>query len=223
MVSLHVRPVIVPATAGPEPGVAPGLVADFSGSQLNTRVWATCYPWMDTSAGCTNFGNTEYEWYLLGQDRVSGGVLQLQAQRVPTQGQTANGAPSSTRAAPGWSRPILASASSTDTSRSCVGVIESFHQVRQHLAPRLAGPAQLDGGPFAQVGVVGAQAPGQEGDGPAVLRCAAGPALLPSVATSPGRRADRPRRQRCPSPTAQRTPGPRALIGDWASSSLSAP
>jgi beta-glucanase (GH16 family) len=82
-----------PPPPGLNPAWHPAFVADFSGSQINTKVWATCYPWMDTSAGCTNFGNTEYEWYLPGQDRLSGGVLQLQAERVPTQGQTVHGAP----------------------------------------------------------------------------------------------------------------------------------
>jgi beta-glucanase (GH16 family) len=56
-------------------------------------VWATCYPWQDVPAGCTNYGNTEYEWYLPGQDQVSGGALHLVAQHVPTPGTTANGAP----------------------------------------------------------------------------------------------------------------------------------
>jgi beta-glucanase (GH16 family) len=66
--------------------------SDFSGSQLDTSVWGTCYPWMNSGSGCTNFGNTEYEWYLPSQDRVSGGVLQLVAQRVATQGQDKQGA-----------------------------------------------------------------------------------------------------------------------------------
>jgi beta-glucanase (GH16 family) len=68
--------------------------ADFSGSRLNTSVWATCYPWMDVASGCTNFGNSdELEWYLPSQDMVSGGVLHLVAELTPTLGQTHEGAP----------------------------------------------------------------------------------------------------------------------------------
>ena len=95
MVSLHVRPVVVPSSSPPglNPAWRPAFTADFSGSRLNTSVWATCYPWMDTPSGCTNFGNTEYEWYLPGQDQVSGGVLHLVAQRTPTPGMTADGTP----------------------------------------------------------------------------------------------------------------------------------
>jgi beta-glucanase (GH16 family) len=82
-----------PAPPGLNPAWRPAFVADFSGSRLNTSVWATCYPWQDVPAGCTNFGNTEYEWYLPAQTGVSGGILQLKAQRVPTPGQTVHGAP----------------------------------------------------------------------------------------------------------------------------------
>jgi beta-glucanase (GH16 family) len=79
--------------AGPEPAWRPAFAADFSGSRLDTSVWATCYPWQDVPAGCTNFGNSEYEWYLPGQDQVSGGVLHLVAQHIPTPGMTADGTP----------------------------------------------------------------------------------------------------------------------------------
>ncbi len=66
----------------------------FPGSRLNTSVWASCYLWANAARGCTNFGNSdEYEWYLPSQDRVSGGILHLVAQRIPTQGQTRNGEP----------------------------------------------------------------------------------------------------------------------------------
>jgi beta-glucanase (GH16 family) len=86
-------PALSPASPSPNPAWRPAFAANFSGSRLNTSVWATCYPWMDVSSGCTNFGNNEYEWYLPAQDRVAGGVLQLVAQHVPTQGQTVDGAP----------------------------------------------------------------------------------------------------------------------------------
>lgn len=65
----------------------------FSGSKLNTTIWATCYPWMDVPTGCTNFGNREYQWYLPSQDRVSGGMLHIVAKEVPTEGTTKRGAP----------------------------------------------------------------------------------------------------------------------------------
>ena len=67
--------------------------SNFSGSTLNTSVWATCYPWAQPTSGCTNFGNTEYQWYLPSQDQVSGGILHLAAQRLPTPRQDRNGAP----------------------------------------------------------------------------------------------------------------------------------
>lgn len=65
----------------------------FPGTQLNTEAWGTCYPW--ASDGCTNYGNTEdpdLEWYQAPQDQVSGGVLHLIAQRVPTSGLDKQGA-----------------------------------------------------------------------------------------------------------------------------------
>jgi len=67
--------------------------ATFSGTQLNTQSWGTCYPW--ASGGCTNFGNADdpdLEWYQAPQDQVSGGVLHLIAQRVPTNGLDKQGA-----------------------------------------------------------------------------------------------------------------------------------
>jgi beta-glucanase (GH16 family) len=67
--------------------------ARFTGSRLDTSLWGTCYPWAGTGPGCTNFGNPEYEWYLPSQAQVSGGALHLVAQRAPTEGQDAEGAP----------------------------------------------------------------------------------------------------------------------------------
>jgi beta-glucanase (GH16 family) len=77
-----------------EPKGAPDFSATFSGSRLNTRVWGTCYPAMNSAIGCTNFGNKdEYEWYLPSQDRVSGHLLKLVAQRMPTAGTSKSGSP----------------------------------------------------------------------------------------------------------------------------------
>ena len=67
--------------------------AGFPGSRLDTSVWSTCYPWGDTSPGCTNFGNQEYEWNLPSQDRVHGGALHLVSQPVATSGRSADGRP----------------------------------------------------------------------------------------------------------------------------------
>lgn len=97
-VSPSARPSFASPSALSVPDVTSGgwrLAFDgrFSGPRLDTSVWSTCYPWAGTGSGCTNFGNTEYEWYRPSQDQVSGGVLRLIAQRVPTQGETANGSP----------------------------------------------------------------------------------------------------------------------------------
>lgn len=79
----------------PAPNSPPGwqlkFSATFPGSRLNTNVWGTCYPWTDQAAGCTNYGNPEYQWFLPSQDQVSGGILHLVAQAVPTQGQSSAG------------------------------------------------------------------------------------------------------------------------------------
>jgi hypothetical protein len=60
---------------------------------LNKSVWGTCYPWADTKAGCTNFGNGEYQWFLPTQDHVSGGLLYLTARRKATPGTGPTGQP----------------------------------------------------------------------------------------------------------------------------------
>jgi beta-glucanase (GH16 family) len=67
--------------------------AGFSGSKLNTTVWATCYWW--SPKGCTNNPALEREWYLPSQVSVSGGVLHLVAQHKKTAGQDSNGKPKS--------------------------------------------------------------------------------------------------------------------------------
>lgn len=89
------------ATATPnlQPTVPAGwnltFSSDFSGSALDTSVWATCY-YYASSSGCTNFGNTsdqEKEWYLPSQVQVSGGALHLVAKQESTAGTTQSGQP----------------------------------------------------------------------------------------------------------------------------------
>jgi beta-glucanase (GH16 family) len=80
-------------TAIPPQSWALTFSSTFDGSQLNSKVWTTCYPW--ATGGCTNFGNAsdpEQEWYQASQDQVSGGSLHLVAQREATQGLDKAGA-----------------------------------------------------------------------------------------------------------------------------------
>lgn len=82
------------APATPPKSWALRFGATFQESQLDSRVWTTCYPW--ATGGCTNFGNTsdpEQEWYQASQDKVSGGSLHLIAQREPTPGLNKQGEP----------------------------------------------------------------------------------------------------------------------------------
>ena len=74
------------------PGWQLAFNAGFSGSALDSQLWQTCYPWAGSGAGCTNYGNPEYEWYLPGQVQVADGALSLTASRLPTPGQTQLGA-----------------------------------------------------------------------------------------------------------------------------------
>jgi beta-glucanase (GH16 family) len=82
-------------TGVPDPTTTPTFSSNFSGSSLNTSIWATCYPWFsDPAAGCQNFGNSsEDEWYLPSQDQLSGGDLDLVAQHETTQGENSSGDP----------------------------------------------------------------------------------------------------------------------------------
>src|SRR5260370_6407425 len=95
--SSHRSAARLPPIPTPGPVTTPGwhLTFDgqFTGSKLDTAIWATCYPWMDVPTGCTNFGNPEYQWYLPARDRVSGGMLHIVAKEVPTEGTTKRGAP----------------------------------------------------------------------------------------------------------------------------------
>jgi beta-glucanase (GH16 family) len=69
--------------------------SDFSGSTLDTNVWATCYWFATPGAGCTNNGNRnqEKEWYQPSQVQLKGGVLDLVAQHKATEGTSAKGTP----------------------------------------------------------------------------------------------------------------------------------
>jgi beta-glucanase (GH16 family) len=69
------------------------LNATFDGSALNGSIWATCFPWFrNQAAGCTNYKDTEYDWYVPSQVAVSGGALHLIAQPIATTGFTQTGA-----------------------------------------------------------------------------------------------------------------------------------
>jgi beta-glucanase (GH16 family) len=89
---------VSPATVKPKPTTAKAILppkyyrltfsSNFSGYNLNTKIWGTCYPW-GSQSGCTNFGNRsdpEKEWYQPSQIKVENGALALIANRVPTRG-----------------------------------------------------------------------------------------------------------------------------------------
>lgn len=88
------RPVTAALTSFKPPGAhhPRNLIfkAAFPGKRLNRKIWATCYSWT-WHGGCTNFGNTEFEWYTPSQVRVRGGVLHLVAQRKPVTGVNKHG------------------------------------------------------------------------------------------------------------------------------------
>lgn len=65
----------------------------FSGPQLDTSTWATCYDWATSpSVGCTNNPAAEKEWYIPSQVNVSGGSVNLVAERESTPGVSSTGA-----------------------------------------------------------------------------------------------------------------------------------
>lgn len=78
---------------GAAPVGSPTYSLTFSDTTISQSQLTLCYPDMDLSTGCTNFGNKEYEWYLPSQVQESGGDLRLVAQRLPTQGTASNGSP----------------------------------------------------------------------------------------------------------------------------------
>jgi beta-glucanase (GH16 family) len=67
------------------------LDATFSGTKLNTKLWATCYWW--SLNGCTNNPKLEKEWYLPSQVKVSDGALHLVAKQKATYGKNSKGKP----------------------------------------------------------------------------------------------------------------------------------
>lgn len=77
------------------PAGKPVFNATFRGTHLNTKIWDTCYPFEPNyKGGCRNFGNSqEAEWFMPSQVKVSGGVVNLVAQRKRTAGYTATGKP----------------------------------------------------------------------------------------------------------------------------------
>jgi beta-glucanase (GH16 family) len=85
------------ASPGPRAGAGQKwnlkFASNFSGPRLDTTVWGTCYPWVHTNLGCTNFANGEYQWYLPSQDRVSHGLLYLKAEPKRTPGSAKDGQP----------------------------------------------------------------------------------------------------------------------------------
>ncbi len=53
---------VVGRSSALDPAAASGFNAAFSGNQLDTSKWATCYPWA-AGPGCTNATTKELEWY----------------------------------------------------------------------------------------------------------------------------------------------------------------
>lgn len=68
--------------------------SNFTGSVVNTKVWATCYWWVKPGQGCTNYGTgSELEWYQPSQIEVKDGILHLLAERTKTAGLDSKGNP----------------------------------------------------------------------------------------------------------------------------------
>jgi beta-glucanase (GH16 family) len=86
-------PASASSPANPTAGMHLAFSATFPGTQLNTGVFETCYPWFPQNAGgCTNFGNAqEREWYLPSQVQVSNGAMHLVATETPTTGWNSSG------------------------------------------------------------------------------------------------------------------------------------
>lgn len=95
-----------PSVAAPEVTGIPGVIqpkgkpefsATFSGSSVDTSVWAECYPYKADvfPTGCTNFGNVgrESEWYTPSQVQVRNDTLNLIAERRPVAGNASDGSP----------------------------------------------------------------------------------------------------------------------------------
>lgn len=84
-----------PAAAATKPTVPKGwkltFDATFTGTELNKKLWSTCYYW--SPDGCTNNPKLEKEWYLPAQVVVSGGALHLVAKHTSTPGLAPDGKP----------------------------------------------------------------------------------------------------------------------------------
>lgn len=65
----------------------------FTSNSLNPSNFDTCFPWANTPAGCSNFGNPELQWFLPSQVGASGNTLNLTASKIPTTGTNPNGSP----------------------------------------------------------------------------------------------------------------------------------
>jgi hypothetical protein len=65
----------------------------FLGTHLNTKIWKTCFPWSRPGAGCSNFGNLQYQWFMASQVHVDHGLLTMVAKREPTIGLNVNKLP----------------------------------------------------------------------------------------------------------------------------------
>lgn len=99
-------------------GMHLAFTSSFQGSSLNGSKWQTCYPWADSGSGCTNFDNSELEWYLPSQDQVSNGTLHMTASKVTTIGTTRAGSPASYQ----WKSGMVTTYSSFDFTYGYVQV-----------------------------------------------------------------------------------------------------
>jgi beta-glucanase (GH16 family) len=78
----------------PPPGSHLAFDATFTGSNLDTTIWTSCFWYALAGAGCTHLGSyPEAEWYLPSQDQVYDGALHLVASPVSTTGTNAAGQP----------------------------------------------------------------------------------------------------------------------------------
>ncbi len=66
-----------PRPYGPSGSFELAFSDEFSGSELSSARWTTCYWWDDN--GCTNLGNHELQWYVPRNVRTENGSLVLTA------------------------------------------------------------------------------------------------------------------------------------------------
>lgn len=67
--------------------------SSFNTAVVSPSLYSTCFPWNDVPAGCSNFGNPELQWFLPSQVSVSGGSLNLTADKIPVTGTNPSGQP----------------------------------------------------------------------------------------------------------------------------------